>query len=290
MTCIYCSRSKFGILSPKLRDSKKHRVVRCRACGLVQLSPTPKPEDDKEFYDAGRQFANIGEPTALKTLRRNQQADTARRVKLVGRLLKPRARVLDVGSGFGFFLEAAKKRGLRPEGIEVSRFARAISKKISRAKVHDLDLFQASLDKKFDCVTLFHVLEHISQPIAFLRQVKPLLKKSGKLIIEVPNLSDALLSVSPPYRKFYWQRAHIAYYDPKSLIKILRRAGFKIRNRIFVQRYSLDNMMHWLIKGGPQLQKPSFQTVNYAWLEEFYKRELIKRKQTDTLTIIAKQP
>lgn len=290
MTCILCSHEKFDPIASQLRDSKKHRVVKCKNCGLFQLSPTPTTEADKAFYDAGRQLKNIAEPTGLAALRVNQKNDTERRAEFVRRLLKPKGTVLDIGSGFGFFLEVMRKNGFRPQGIEVSAFARRISERVTASKIHDLDLFKQTLDEKFDAITLFHVLEHISRPVEFLRRAKTLLKKRGRLVIEVPNLNDALLSACAPYRAFYWQRAHLAYYNSATLRRALKRAGLKISGVKFVQRYSLQNLMQWLITGRPQIEKPSFKAENYGWLEKNYKAGLAKRKLTDTLIIIAQLP
>jgi len=179
-----------------------------------------------------------------------------------------------------------RKAGLRPEGIEVSRFAREISKKVTSVKVHDIDLFSQTLERKFDAISLFHVIEHIAQPVEFLRRVSQMLKKSGKMVIEVPSLDDALLATCPPYRAFYWQRAHLAYYNAQTLRKVLKRAGLKVKKSLYVQRYSLQNLMQWMIKGEPQLQQPTFAAKSYGWLETFYKNQLSKQKQTDTLIII----
>lgn len=78
MNCIICEGKYFKPISKVVRDSIKHRVVKCKSCGLVQLSPMPSIGDDKDFYNRNLQSKNIKEPTDLKTIRENSLNDTNR--------------------------------------------------------------------------------------------------------------------------------------------------------------------------------------------------------------------
>ncbi len=290
MKCIVCNGKKFKIISPRVRDSNKHKIVKCQKCQLLQLFPTPSIKEDKEFYDEDRQSKNIGEPQDLKVIRKKSLADTKRRTELISKEVLKGKKVLDIGSGYGFFLKEMENLRYDVTGIEISKEKRLISAKITDAKVLDVNLYhnEAGLSK-FDCITLFHVLEHLYDPILFLKIIKKHLNKNGKLIIEVPNVDDLLLTVSKNYRDFYWQRAHLSYFNATTLKKVVQKAGFSIIRSLYTHRYSIDNFMNWFILGKPQIERPVFQTKgSYKWLEDYYKEYLCQKGQSDTLISIAK--
>lgn len=288
MKCIICDNSKLTKISEKTRDSNKHSVMKCSKCSMVQLLPIPTDKDNQEFYNQGRQMKNIKEPTKISIIRKNQKSDTMRRADFVSKLLPPKSSILDIGTGFGFFLEEMKNRNYCPMGIEISKFTRETAKKITGVKILDIDILKTSLKEKFDVITLFHVLEHIKEPVFFLKIIKSNLKKNGRLIIEVPNFDDLMVESNEAYRNFYWQRAHLLYFNKKTLIHVVKKAGFLNCKINYEQRYSLNNFMNWIINNQPQIQQPSFIMMgNYQWLEDIYKSKLIKIGKSDTLILTA---
>lgn len=288
--CAFCQSRNLKIFSKRVRDSLNHRVVKCKNCGLLQLFPLPTAEEDKKFYDQNRQVKNIKAPTNLSVIKRNSLDDTKRRVKMASSYVKKNQTVLDFASGYGFFVQEMKNLGYKAAGVEISAERRKASAKVTKAEIFNLNLLQDDTAlPKFDCITLFHVLEHISAPVSFLKILKRHLNKNGKIIIEVPNADDMLLWSCQGYRDFYWQRAHLFYFNVKTLKKIIQKAGLSIVDISYVQRYGLENFMNWFISGQPQLQKPLFQTKSeYKWLEDYYKKCLSKTGKTDTLILIAK--
>jgi len=290
MKCIICNGKKFKRISPKVRDSNKHKIVKCQKCQLLQLFPMPSIKEDKEFYDENRQSKNIGEPHDLKIMRENSLADTKRRARLILKEVPKGKEVLDIGSGYGFFLEEMRNCGYNVTGIEISKEKRQISSKVTRAEVLNVNLYEKGINlPRFDCITLFHVLEHIREPILLLKIIKKHLTKNGKLIIEVPNADDMLLDNCKEYRDFYWQRAHLSYFKAKTLKKAVKKSGFSIVDISYIQRYSIENFMNWFLLGKPQIEKPTFQTKGlYKWLEDYYKEYLCQAGKADTLILIAR--
>lgn len=293
-TCIICRGTKFRRIANRLRDSEDYKVVKCEQCGHVQISPLPSPEDDKAFYDADKLSKNVWGARGIDEIRKTLYYDTKRRARFIASYLQPSSRICDIGSGYGFFLEEMSNAGYSMVGVEVSEERRALAKKVTSAPVLDIDLNLHELPAdigKFDVVTMFHVLEHLSNPIGFLQKLHRILVKGGYLFVEVPNLNDLMLEACEPYRSFYWQRAHISYFSADIIKRVLLDAGFDQIEIKGVQRYGIENMMNWLITGNPQLQEPSFQTSGpHAWLEKYYKDYLEDKKLCDTLMAIAREP
>lgn len=289
--CLICQNSTFDILSQKVRDSKNHKIVKCKKCNHIQIYPIPTIEEAKKFYDNNRQLKNIKINFNLKKLEKKSEEDTLRRVEFVAKLFQKTSKILEIGSGYGFFLKAMNSIGYNVTGVEVSKERRNLAKKNCNVSILNINLMNEALDSsKFDGIVIFHVLEHLSKPIRFLENLYKMLKKNGKLIIEVPNVNDFQLKLNLNYRKWYWQRAHLSYFSPRNLKKVLKKAGFidvKVKG---VQRYSIENMLNWKLNKKPQLDQPTMRlSKQFEWLENYYKNYLEKKLECDTLIAIVKK-
>lgn len=287
--CILCRHETFVPVADRLRDSAQHKIVRCIACGMVQLSPLPSAAEHQEFHGLDRQTKNIGRTTQPEAIIHRKAWDTERRVKFVAERVIPDASILDVGSGYGTLLGQLAGLGYRVIGIETSKIRSQISKQLNTVPIIQGDLFDLPKELgQFDAVTLFHVLEHLIDPIAAIRALRLRLLPHGYLFIEVPNCDDFLLDASQAYRSFYWQRAHVTYFTRTTLEAVLRRGGFAHVEIQGIQRYGIENLMAWLVHTQPQLDAPSFETQGpYQWLEELYKSKLQEWKRCDTLMAVA---
>jgi SAM-dependent methyltransferase len=108
-------------------------------------------------------------------------------------------------------------------------------------------------DQRFDVVCIFHVLEHILDPLPFLQRCISLLHKGGRLIIEVPSLDDPLVSLYdlPTYKDFFFQKQHPYYYSAPSLGRMIDALGSRVEALISHQRYGLENHLNWLRNNAP---------------------------------------
>ncbi|TLX79680.1 MAG: class I SAM-dependent methyltransferase [Thaumarchaeota archaeon] len=210
-----------------------------------------------------------------------------RRWRLVQKITPKNGKILEIGSGHGFFLEMMHKNGFDITGIEISKEKRNMSKKVTKAKILNIDInFQIPNLSKLDVIVMFQVLEHIADPVIFLKKIRKLLKPKGKIVVEVPNCDDFQLKLNKAYREFYWQRAHIHYFTPKILKNIFTLTGLKTEI-LGVQRYSIENMFNWKLANKPQLNEPTYSLPKpYEWIEKTYKGYLEKKLKCDTLIVI----
>ena len=290
--CILCGeRNRFSRVSARLRDSERHTVVRCGSCGHHQISPLPDPAAEQEFYDSDRQTKNLDEGIDLAMLSRKKTHDTTRRIQfLQDHGFKPGTSLLDVGSGYGMFLAQAHRRGYRATGVEISEERRAKSATLTPAPVLNINLMESTGELgSFDVITLFHVVEHLTRPQPLLGCLARHLSGGGALLVEAPNLDDQMAGLCPPYRRFLWQRAHVSYFNPRGLQRVLEQAGYR-RVEIFgVQRYGIGNTLHWMLRGTPQIEDPSFETEGAGrWVERVTKKWLERGLRSDTLMAVAR--
>ena len=287
--CILCKNEKFRLISKKTRDSKKHKIIRCLKCDHIQLFPVPTLNDEKKFYDENLQDKNINDVGSIKRARRKMMPDNTRRYQFIKKIIPKKSRVLEIGSGHGFFLEIMKTNGFDIIGYDISKEKRKYSKKVTDVPVYDININEKiPADNKFDIVVLFHTLEHITEPITLLKNIKKLLKPKGKILIEVPNSDDFHLKLNKFYKEFYWERAHIHYFNPKILKNVIRKSGFKNIRIVGVQRYGIENFFHWKLTNKPQMENPSYSLpMELNWIEKNYKKFLVDKLNCDTIMTVA---
>jgi 2-polyprenyl-3-methyl-5-hydroxy-6-metoxy-1,4-benzoquinol methylase len=210
--------------------------------------------------------------------------DDLRRTILFEKYLKNKD-ILDFGCGRGDFLKNLRNyKSL--SGVELSKDCiNYIQKNIKKINMSsDINSFK----KKFDVITMFHVLEHIPQQIKTLKILKSKLKKKGKIIIEVPHAEDFLILQDDlkEFKSFTFWSEHLILHTFKSLKVFLLKAGFKNIKIEYYQRYNFLNHLHWFLQRKPYghyLYKNSISDK----LNLSYCKNLKKLGQTDTLIAIA---
>ena len=154
-------------------------------------------------------------------------------------------RALDIGSGFGFFSQAALQEGFEVKAVNPGMWENNIFKELN--KFSPIQTFFENVDFKeesFDLVILSQVLEHVERPFEFLVKIKKVLKQSGVLTIAVPNVYSFLVKILKDKENgCFWVPEHLTYFSEKGLKKILLRAGFIIVRNIFVSQYPNTNLL-----------------------------------------------
>lgn len=193
--CIGCGGQK-----TRLADSHSS-LYECADCRLVFDHPQPTLSTIREFYSKDEQYDHW--------LDQIDQRETLweRRVKVIEPYLTGDS-LLDIGAGIGQFLNLLKKRISILEGTELSDRAVQIARERYSLHLHSGDMIALSLNKRYDVITLFHVLEHVPSPHDLLVRCHQLLNLGGVLIIAVPNDQDSLRNrvkglFSPVFRRLF---------------------------------------------------------------------------------------
>jgi 2-polyprenyl-3-methyl-5-hydroxy-6-metoxy-1,4-benzoquinol methylase len=202
--------------------------------------------------------------------------DDLRRFEHFKKFIKNK-KILDYGCGWGAFLELANKIS-NCSGVEIrEKCIMFIKSKLKKIRVeNNINYFHS----KFDVITLFHVLEHLENPIAHLKNIKTFLNPRGKLIIEVPSAVNILLELKQ-FRKFSFWSEHLVLHTKKSLHKFIKDAGYKKVKIYYYQRYSLDNHIQWLLK--EHKIDITMHVHDDDYLNFLYKDKLVKAGRADTL-------
>jgi SAM-dependent methyltransferase len=244
---------------PKVASAKGYDIVDCATCGFRHVVPLPS---ESELTDAYRQDYYASEKPAFLAHAVEDQAwaelSQIDRLELIEQILPAgRRRLLDIGSGPGFFLKTASTRGWSVLGVEPSAQASAHARELGVEVVESFfDDAMASRLGKFDAVHLNNVLEHVPDPISILIRARDLLEPGGALCVGVPNdFSPFQIAASSVAGTGQWWLApphHLNYFDFDSLHALLERLGFFIE-----QRMTSFPMEMFLLMGEDYTRDPS---------------------------------
>lgn len=161
---------------------------------------------------------------------------------------------LEVGCSFGGVAKNVLDFGVEVcDVVEPNKVdAEFIKENFDGITVYNDLLENVNIDKKYNLVVSFEVLEHAISPIEFLKKCNNLMDKGGFINIEVPNHDDVILRYNTDrYKDFYYHKAHIHYFTDKSLNDICSMAGFDGSVSSFLY-YPFFNHVFWLQNNKPQ--------------------------------------
>jgi len=204
-------------------------IGRCANCRVYFRSPRPTQNEIARSYDTGETFTawQREEPARAKMWER--RATLVRRFRSGGKLL-------DIGTGDGRFLRAARTHGYQVTGTELSAEGASYARKdgfdIRLGQVMDIELPR----ENFDIITIWHVLEHVPNPGELLHRMHALLKPGGILIVAVPNEENYFVrrALHLPVRSspfaplVFGGEIHLTYFQPATLRTTLRIAEFEL--------------------------------------------------------------
>lgn len=241
--CMLCASKKLSARHPYVRDNKEIQVLECQDCGLVFLSTFEHISDI--FYENS---GMLNGAVNLSEYRNRSYKDDLRRATALNEKILNK-RVLDFGCGAGGFLNLISDKVDLVAGVELDNYIR------NAMNVEGMTCYAnlSEIEGEYDVITLFHVLEHLTNPIETLQSLKKYLSVGGKLIVEVPNSEDALLTLynSEKFADFTYWSCHTYLYNHFTLKKMVESAGFKVKMVKQIQRYTLGNHLYWLSEGKP---------------------------------------
>ncbi len=221
--CPLCSGSR-------LRYTFSHegyRIVRCADCALMFTNPQPSDTELSAIYSADY-FLGAESEEGRASTREMKRATARQYLSEIQRYVGDASgRLLEIGCGDGDFLVEAEAAGFHVTGVE---YAPAACEQ-ARARLEGGEIICGELEKagledaQFDLCVLSDVIEHVRDPLAFLREIHHLVKPGGAIFIATPSLA----SWSAKLLKQNWMEfkpEHLTYFEPKTLETALFRTGY----------------------------------------------------------------
>lgn len=230
LECPLCNTKEYSLVYDKLEETNSISIVKCSHCEhIYTLSLSGNSKDD--LYTEG---------TYKLVENRNSIFDKIlsfeykRVVNRINRYLKGGS-LLDFGCGKGKFASLAQQKGWNVNGVETAPERAAYAKEVYGLNVSTSFYATGSIfEKKFDVLTLFHVLEHLPQPEVLLTNLlRDNLAKNRLVIIEVPNFKSLQARIAGNKWMHLDATRHISHFTPTKLEELARKLKLKTKRTTF---------------------------------------------------------
>jgi SAM-dependent methyltransferase len=200
------------------------RIARCQSCGLSWRLDLPGPDELDVLYRSG--FYVPAPPRGGRLARKLHLLSSAVRLRALDGIAP--GRLLDVGSGKGAFLAAARDAGWETLGVEYAPEAAEAARAAFGVDVIVENFLDVRELGTFDLVTMWHVLEHLTDPIGALARAADCLNPGGRLLVSVPNLESLQARLGGEDWFHLDLPRHLFHFTPRSLTTLVERAGFRV--------------------------------------------------------------
>jgi 2-polyprenyl-3-methyl-5-hydroxy-6-metoxy-1,4-benzoquinol methylase len=295
--CDLCGSASYDLLFED--EDRRHpvpgryRLVKCRRCEHIFLSPAPDSARLALHYPDEYSPHRIDGgllPRLTAFLRRRE----ARRL---ARLLPERGDVLEIGCGVGDLLVPLRDLGLRVVGIDTTEHAVQLARRHWGLDVREVEISEARLQPgSFDAVIMRYAIEHVASPSADLRQVARLLKPGGLLFITTCNTASLDCRLFGRYWYGYDLPRHLNLFSARSLCGLVESSGLVVDNLRFslVPTNWLVSSRYWLEErvGKSRLLDLLLSQKNLPLLALLLPLSLVQRRRGNSgrMTLTARRP
>ncbi len=214
-----------------LFSNSEFDVFRCSGCRFVFTRDYPEEENAGMYYDSPEYISHTDSSNSLfdKIYQAARNIMLRKKRRLVSSstgLIK--GKLLDIGSGTGHFLNEMKKASWNVTGIEINDKAREYSANLFGLNTMPPGETGNLKDSDFDCVTLWHVAEHIYDLHGQFREIRRIVKANGKVVVALPNCGSFDSSFYGPDWAAWDVPRHLWHFDPFTFKDFAARAGFRV--------------------------------------------------------------
>lgn len=194
---------------------------------MLVTFPRPEPEELHKFYQSEKYISHTDSSASLfdKIYQKVKSYMADKKLKWIEKECRGKGAILDIGAGTGDFLVRAEKRGWEIAGVEPNSDARKLASKKGVTLNDSTANFRAGA---FDVITMWHVLEHVPDLEAQIRELKRLLKRDGLIIVAVPNYRSYDAQKYKENWAAYDVPRHLWHFSQNGIRKLFSGEGFKI--------------------------------------------------------------
>jgi 2-polyprenyl-3-methyl-5-hydroxy-6-metoxy-1,4-benzoquinol methylase len=234
--CPICDSESVGLqFSCKdfLASGKNFAIFKCFRCGFLFTQDYPDENEVAEYYESDNYISHNDKAKGFsnKLYRLARSIMMSRKKKLISNITGLKTgTLLDIGSGTGYFAGTMKKAGWLVNGIEINERARKFSISHFGLDVVTSDKISSFETNSFDCITLWHVLEHFYNPFTCISEICRILKPGAVCIIALPNCS----SFDAAHYKQFWAAwdvpRHLWHFNPETFRLFSEKSGLTLND------------------------------------------------------------
>ncbi len=230
--CPVCSGTVF---SPwlKVKDyflsQEEFSILSCGSCGFRFVNPRPDKSDIGRYYQSDDYISHdAGKNDLLSRIYKFARTISIRRKYRIVRRFSTGSKILDIGCGTAEFLAYCKKEGCDVMGIEPNEKARLFAQTRNLVTTYENPDALSELQGTFNCITMWHVLEHIHDLNGLIVQVRNLLAPGGIFIVAVPNCNSWDAQHYIQHWAAYDVPRHLYHFTKDTLLKLASRSNMQV--------------------------------------------------------------
>jgi 2-polyprenyl-3-methyl-5-hydroxy-6-metoxy-1,4-benzoquinol methylase len=231
--CPVCSSSVFTDfleVNDYFLTKEDFSIQKCDACGFRFINPRPENLEIGRYYQSDEYISHDAE-----------KENFISRIYKIARIFSIKAKyrivykygesgkILDIGCGTGEFLKYCKSKGFDVSGVEPSEKARVYAQKVNHISVTGKLADYSNSLHSFDCISMWHVLEHVHDLNETIEMVKTLLKPNGIFIVAVPNSNSWDAQHYGNFWAAYDVPRHLYHFTEVTLKKLVSKHGFILK-------------------------------------------------------------
>jgi len=231
--CPICNHTDFKehiICTDHMVTKEKFTIVKCDHCNFLFTNPKPDKNHISSYYKSDQYISHTDKSNNLvnSIYKIARHFTIKQKVKLVTSLASHKT-ILDFGCGTGDLLHAFKKANWKAFGFEPDKQASVIAKKKSGLEIFN-QLDQLDTLSDISMISLWHVLEHVTDLNRTIQKLRSILSVGGKILIAVPNNE----SFDAEYYQQFWAAydvpRHLYHFTQQSMEKLMKKHALKIIN------------------------------------------------------------
>ena len=213
-------------------SKEKFSLRSCLECGLLRTEPRPSMKDIGRYYDSPAYLSHTEQASGFfsklyNVLRAYNSLGKVRTLENAVQKKPNISKLLDVGCGIGVFLEHAKYRKWNVFGVELNEKARkSAENRLKKSIFEKID--DVKNEEKFDAISLWHVLEHLSEPNEVLKKLHNHSVPGAALIIGLPNRESYDANYYQEFWAAYDVPIHFWHFTKRDVLQLAKSTGWEV--------------------------------------------------------------
>jgi 2-polyprenyl-3-methyl-5-hydroxy-6-metoxy-1,4-benzoquinol methylase len=232
--CPVCSSDKTGLLyrcTDHFISKEDFKIFKCSGCNFEFTQDSPEETEIGHYYESEEYISHsdISKGISNKLYRLARRVMLHKKKNIIRNVTGLNTgRILDIGSGTGHFASEMKKAGWLVKGIEINEKARDFSFTHFGLEVIEPGQISTLKTNSFDCISLWHVLEHFHDPLKYSSDILRLLKPGGICVIALPNCCSFDAKHYGRFWAAYDVPRHLWHFNPSTFSLFSKKTGLKL--------------------------------------------------------------
>ncbi len=289
MKCKLCGAKSIGITyKGVIRDGQfgnftrqEIEIYQCNECGVMWHE---RVEEGTDFYESEKYRVKVEGTSDVGHFYMIHDRESLDKFKITGTELFRNKVVADIGCAGGAFLDYINAVSKHVIAIEPSN----IYRKVMLQKGYECFAYASHANEKWggkiNVIVSFDVIEHVDNPIEFIKEAYELLSDDGTVYIGTPTDAPVMRKLmGKEYDSFVFTTQHPWIFNSMSLEYMTKKCGIEKYSIYFYQRYGLGNCLNWLMNKRPGKQV-SFDFISKG-MDELWKSELERQELADYIVL-----